>query len=163
MYVEGFFLLAIVGFILITQTAAFVFPEWFKPDLALVFTIWMSFRVSPLVAACVTFILGLSVDVFSGGPAGLFAVTYTTAFLIVSESRSVLETDTLPLRSLIVFLAALSVGIIVIAAKWFTASAPMHWAPAKIILRSCAACLASMALFPALDRARNAYLRFSGV
>jgi rod shape-determining protein MreD len=163
MYTEGFFLLVITGLILIVQTEASLFPEWAKPDLALVFTIWMSFRAPPTVAAFVSFLLGLGVDVFSGGPAGLFAVIYTLVFLIISESRTVLETDTLLLRSLTVFTAALAVGIIVVAANWAGLPAPIKWAPAKIILRSCASGLASMMLFPLLDRGRNAYLRLSGV
>jgi rod shape-determining protein MreD len=162
---DVFFLMMTGVFVLALQCTSlgFVVPSAYKPDLFLVLVVWSSLRVPFLAGVGTAFLGGLSVDLLSGSPAGLFAVIYCSTFIACGFLNSVFQMDTPAGRTLTVFVATLSSAGVVLMVRMLTVSADVGshsliWFVEKSAITA-GSCLL---LFPLMDRFRRAYVSLVG-
>jgi rod shape-determining protein MreD len=80
----------------------------FKPDLLLVFVVFLALRVSFMAGASLSWVLGLVKDVFSGLYLGLNALSFLIIFAIIKHISDRLYTGSASLFVLAVSVATLS-------------------------------------------------------
>ena len=95
----------------------------FKPDLLLVFVVFLALRVSFMAGASLCWVLGLVKDVFSGLYLGLNALSFLLIFMVIKHISDRLYAGSAPLFVIAVSLATLScVSIDMLLLVMFTAS-----------------------------------------
>ena len=95
----------------------------FKPDLLLVFVVFLALRVSFMAGASLSWVLGLVKDVFSGLNLGLNALSFLLIFMVIKHISDRLNTGSAPLFVIAVSIATLScVSINMLLLVMFTAS-----------------------------------------
>ena len=80
----------------------------FKPDLLLVFMVFLALRVSFMAGASLSWVLGLVKDVFSGLYLGLNALSFLLIFMVIKHLSDRLYTGSAPLLVIAVSIATLS-------------------------------------------------------
>lgn len=95
----------------------------FKPDLLLVFTVFLALRASFTAGASLSWVLGLVKDVFSGLYLGLNALSFLLIFLVIKHISDRLYTGSAPLFVIAVSIATVScVSINMLLLVMFTSS-----------------------------------------
>lgn len=99
-------LLFLFGLLLLLQTTWFseIFPLFLKPDLMLIFVVYVGTLPYLLSGAVLAGFCGLLYELFSGSPAGLIVLTYFILyFLLKSLAKIILIGESLSFRLLLVF------------------------------------------------------------
>ncbi|MBM4309038.1 MAG: rod shape-determining protein MreD [Deltaproteobacteria bacterium] len=101
---------------LILQTTLFAsFPiQRVKPDLVLIFTLFLGLSFSPLSGGILVFFLGYVIDLFSGNSFGLYAFSRPLLFFSAQLFKDRIYLESYFLRSLFVFLFTLGEGIVIL-------------------------------------------------
>jgi rod shape-determining protein MreD len=149
--------------VLQTTSWAFVIPAAYKPDLILILILWASFRMRFVTGVCFAFAAGAAVDMLSGSPLGLFATIYCLLFVACGFLDSTFRIDDLSGKAVTVFGSTLAIGGIVFLVRWL--SSPFEWAWSAsqwVLLKSLIAAMASLIVFPAIDRLWAGYSRLVG-
>jgi rod shape-determining protein MreD len=124
---RNFFLLIILAFCLILPGTVFHYWSWagIKPDLAMLWVIYVVLHQRPPQGVLFGFLAGLIADMYFGRYIGLYAITLMVVALIISFMQQRWYRDNIPLTMVLVFMAtALGQTLIVILAKmtglnWF--------------------------------------------
>jgi len=101
---------------LILQTTLFAsFPiQRVKPDLVLIFTLFLGLSFSPLPGGILVFSLGYVMDLFSGNSFGLYAFSRPLLFFSAQLFKDRIYLESFFLRFLFVFLFTLGEGILIL-------------------------------------------------
>jgi rod shape-determining protein MreD len=124
---RNFFMLIILAFCLILPGTVFHYLSWagIKPDLAMLWVIYIVLHQRPMQGLISGFIAGLIVDMYFGRYIGLYAITLTVVALIISFMQQRWYRDNIPLTMVLVFITtALGQTLMVVIAKttglnWF--------------------------------------------
>jgi len=149
--------------VLQTISGGLVIPAEYKPDLMLILVLWAAVRSSLLIGLGFAFISGLFLDLFSGAPAGLFALINCLVFVATGSLNSRFAMDRVSARTISVFGASLLAALLVVSLRWATGpvelgARTMQW----IVAKSAISALASLLLFPVLDKFWTGYCRIIG-
>ncbi|MBI5571038.1 MAG: rod shape-determining protein MreD [Desulfomonile tiedjei] len=162
---EGFFFLVVAFLVLALQTTwmGFLMPVAYKPDVFLILVIWTSLRMPFMIGIGLAFAGGIFVDIFSGAPAGLFAIVYCLIFVMGCYLDGLFRIDTRLGRAMTVLMATLVSGAAVLLWSVVVGSAEysgyvLSWALAKSVMTA----MASLLVFPVLDRAWGVYTTLIG-
>jgi rod shape-determining protein MreD len=165
--VKEIFFLSIAGVLVLsleTTSLVFLASGTYKPDLFLVLVIWGSLRLPFIAGVGLAFVGGMCVDLLSGSPAGLFAVTYCSIFVVCGYLNTVFQIDTLGGRAVTTFGAAMASAGIVFLARALTGPADLGWNTLEwVLLKSSFTSLSSLVLFPSMDQARMVYSKLVGM
>jgi rod shape-determining protein MreD len=162
---NGLFLVVIGVAALVLQTTSwgFLIPAAYKPDLTLILVIWVSLRMTFGIGAGFAFAVGLAIDMLSGSPTGLFALIYCLIFVTCGFLHSTFRIDVLSGKALTVFGSTLAAGGIVFFVRWLSGSFELGWSVSQwVLLKSVVAALASLAVFPVVDRVWAGFSRLVG-
>lgn len=151
--------------LLVVQTISggLLIPAAYKPDLMLILVLWAAVRNTLLIGLGFSFISGLFLDLFSGAPAGLFALINCLVFVIAGSLNSRFTMDRASARTISVFGASLFAALLVVSLRWATgpvelSTNSLQW----IVSKSAITALASLLLFPFLDKFWAGYCRIIG-
>jgi rod shape-determining protein MreD len=149
------FLVVIGTAVLVLQTTSwgFLVPAAYKPDLALILVLWVSLRMTFAIGAGFAFAVGLAIDILSGSPTGLFALIYCLLFATCGFLHSTFRIDVLSGKAVTVFGSTLAAGAIVFLVRWLSGPFELGWSVSQwVLLKSVVAAMASLAVFPVVDR-----------
>ncbi len=90
------------------------FPDPFKPNLMIMFIVYMGFMESVRWGGSCSFVLGLVQDSLSGIYFGLNAFSYLLIFIVLKAASHRLYTDSRPVMVLAVFLATVVNGLVIL-------------------------------------------------
>ncbi|MDR3580987.1 MAG: rod shape-determining protein MreD [Oryzomonas sp.] len=103
---------AVIAIVLAVVLQSSVLPIYiaspFKPDLLLVFMVFLALRVSFMTGASLSWVLGLVKDVFSGLYLGLNALSFLLIFMVIKHISDRLYTGSSSLFVIAVSIATLS-------------------------------------------------------
>jgi len=101
---------------LIVQTTWFTFLpiRRIRPDIVLILTLYLGLSSSPISGGILVFILGYLMDLFSGNGFGLYAFSRPFLFYCAQLFKDRIYLESVPSRSLFVFLFALTEGFILL-------------------------------------------------
>lgn len=106
-----FFLIIVVAL----QLQVTLFPTYvadpFKPNLLIVFVVFLGLKATVRCGGGIAFLLGLILDCFSGLYLGLNGFSFLSIYLLLKKMADRLYTDSLYLMILVVFLATLFNGL----------------------------------------------------
>jgi rod shape-determining protein MreD len=159
------FLVAIGMAALVLQTTSwgFLVPAAYKPDLILILVLWVSLRMTFAIGAGFAFAVGLAIDVLSGSPTGLFALIYCLLFVTCGYLHSTFRIDVLSGKAVTVFGATLAAGGIVFLVRWLSGPFELGWSVSQwVLLKSLVAAMASLVVFPVVDRMWAGFSRLVG-
>lgn len=142
-----------LGFALV-QTALFpkLFPFFFKPDLLLIFVVYIGLNETCLRGSFFSYSLGILQGIFTGGYPALYGLVMVAIFMMVRGATSRFNSESYILLLMIVFCATLLEGGLLVFLLGFFAEAGPIW---SVILKR---------LFPqALLNLGAAYLMIEGV
>jgi rod shape-determining protein MreD len=162
---DGLFVLVvgIAALVLQTTSWAFVIPAAYKPDLILILVLWASFRMPFVTGVGFAFAAGAAVDLFSGAPFGLFATFYCILFAACGFLDSTFRIDSLSGKAVTVFGSTLAAGGIVFFVRWLSGPFEWNWSASQwVLLKSLIAAVASLLVFPVIDRVWAGYSRLVG-
>ena len=155
--------IGVTALVLQTTSWGFLIPAAYKPDLALILVIWVSLRMTFGIGAGFAFAVGLAIDMLSGSPTGLFALIYCLLFVTCGFLHSTFRIDVLSGKALTVFGSTLAAGGIVFFVRWLSGSFELGWSVSQwVLLKSVVAALASLAVFPVVDRVWAGFSRLVG-
>jgi rod shape-determining protein MreD len=154
-----------LGFLILqTSAVGFWVSACFKPDLVLVLVCWAGLRLPILPGIGFSFGIGILVDLLSGSPMGLFALTYSAIFLVCGYLEAILDINGHLARALTVFGATVFSGTVMIFMRWLSEPLELTWYTAWVILfKATVGGFAAMLVIPALDRLRTGSTRLIGV
>ncbi len=153
----------LVALVLQITSWAFVIPAAYKPDLMLILVLWASLRIKFVAGAAFAFVAGAAVDLLSGSPLGLFATFYCLLFVTCGFLDSTFRIDDFSGRSVAVFASTLVAGGIVFLARWLSGPFEWDWGASQwLLLKSLIAAMASLLVFPFVDRMWAGYSRLVG-
>ena len=99
----------------------------------------------------------------SGSPTGLFALIYCLLFVTCGFLHSTLRIDVLSGKAVTVFGASLAAGGIVFLARWLSGPLELGWSVSQwVLLKSIVAAMASLVVFPVVDRMWAGFSRLVG-
>lgn len=158
-----FGMMTVLALWLQTTAVCSVVPSAYKPDLFLILVYWTSLRLPFAIGVALCFGGGILVDLLSGSTMGLFALLYGVVFISCGYLNTVFEIDTPMTRAVIILIAALANSGIVLFMRALVHATDfglhsMLWALVKALSTS----VVSLAVFPALDRFRTAYVSLMG-
>ena len=159
-----FFLLTGLG-CLVIQCAILnhIFPMELKPDLTLLVVVWIGLNgeyVSGLLSA---FLLGLTQDLLSGAPLGLFSVVYVATVIFTGYVSDNFHVESLGTSFAITLLVSLVCFGVVFTSRWFVGHVTPEPEIVKIILvKTILTSLSLIMLKPMLDKAWKGYSRIVG-
>ncbi len=159
------FLLAWSVPILVIQTAwiGFLTPVSYKPDLMMIMVVWASLRTDFLPGALFSFLGGALIDATSGSPSGLFPIIYCMAFIVCGFYNALLQMDSPPGRIVAIFGFSAVSSILALALRYFTGPVQVSFMVLIwVLLRSLFTGLASVVVFPMLDKLFRGYVRLVG-
>jgi len=146
-----------------TTSVCFLIPSPFKPDFFLILVYWTSLRLPFAFGVALCFGGGMLVDLLSGSPLGLFALLYCLVLVSCGYLNTVFEMDTPITRAVIILAAALASAGIVLSTRSLLGPLDMGWhSLVQVMEKSLSTSLVSVAIFPAVDRFRVAYLNLIG-
>lgn len=157
------FLAGTICLLIQTASVGFLMPVQYKPDLFMILVVWASLRMTIGTGMAFAFVAGLTVDLLSGAPTGLFALIYCISFVACDTVNATFAVDRPAGRAVTVFAATGLSGAAVLLARWLAGpvEADMHtllWIVAKSIVTG----LTSVAVFPILDRSWTGYTHLVG-
>ncbi len=156
-------LVGIAALILQTTSLAFLVPAAYKPDVILILVGWASLRMPFSVAAGFAFVAGILVDLLSGSPIGLFAIIYCLVFLSYGYSHATFHLEGLAAQAVLIFILTLASGGVVLFMRFLGGPVGFGWNAAQwFLLKSLFTGLASVLVFPLVDRLRAGYTRLVG-
>ncbi len=145
-------LVGAVALVLQTTPSGFLSPMGLKPDLVLIAVAWASVSLSFTSGILFSFLVGAATDLFSGSPAGLFAIIYCLVFVFCGYFQEILRIDGNLPRAVLVFTAGLGSGLLVAFVRWLGGPVGFGWvAGGWILLKALATGAASVVVFPLLD------------
>ncbi len=112
-----FILLLSAYFAALFQSAVIgeIFPDLIKPDLMLIFIVYLGFMAPPIAGAALTLFCGLLYDSYSGSPFGLFMFSDLAVFFLLKLlAKFLILGEALSLRLILVILAAVTQAFLLI-------------------------------------------------
>jgi len=155
--------IGMAAFVLQTTSWGFLVPAAYKPDLALILVLWVSLRMTFAIGAGFAFAVGLATDMLSGSPTGLFALIYCVLFATCGFLHSTFRIDALSGKAVTVFGSTLAAGGIVFFVRWLSGPFELGWSVSQwVLLKSVFAAMASLVVFPVVDRVWAGFSRLVG-
>jgi rod shape-determining protein MreD len=157
-------LMAVLLLFLQTTSLAYILPAIYKPDLIVTLVVWSGMRIPFTRGIGSAFGIGLVVDLFSGSYTGLFATIYTVVYVAAGYLHEYFRIDTRPGGFLCTFCATLMSGVMVLGMRVVTG--PVEWGKQAAIwftVKALATALASLVVFPFIERSWAGYCRLVGV
>ena len=134
-------------FFLVFQTTflSFLPIQWVRPDVLLIFTLYLAFLFPPILGGVLAFFLGYLMDLFSGNTLGLYTFSRPLVFFAAQLLRERFYLEGFGFQFLFAFLFSLSEGILI--SVLINALQPI---PLGSLYPSFIACLFSQAFFTGL-------------
>jgi len=120
----GAMMIAVVSAVVLQSSVLPIYiASPFKPDLLLVFMVFLALRAPFMTGASLSWVLGLVKDIFSGIYLGLNALSFLLIFMVIKHISDRLYTGSAPLFVIAVSIATLScVSIDMLLMVMFTES-----------------------------------------
>jgi rod shape-determining protein MreD len=122
-------LLTLSGILLLSFQATFLsFPpiQWLRPDLSLIWVLYLGFSFSLFSGGILTFLLGFLLDLFSGNAFGLYTLTRPLVFLIAQLFRHRFYWQGFSFQFLFVTLATAVEGLFILLLLTALNLSPLH-------------------------------------
>ncbi|MFC1834545.1 rod shape-determining protein MreD [Thermodesulfobacteriota bacterium] len=146
-----------------TTSLGFLISTSYKPDLMLILVIWAALRLTLVRGLGVGLVTGIIVDLLSGAPVGLFALTYCLILVSCNYLDAMFHIDGPVGRASLVLGAMIVTGAAVLLLRWLHGPVGVGWdSLGWIALKSMITAIASVLCFPLLERAYLRYERLVG-
>jgi rod shape-determining protein MreD len=140
-----------------------IFSMEIKPDLTLLVVVWTGLNGDYLSGLISAFLLGLTQDLLSGSPLGLFSSIYVAAIIFSGYVRDNFHVESLGTSLIITLLISLVCFCLVFISRWFIGQITFEPVIIKIVLiKTILTSLGLIIVKPMLDNAWKGYSRIVG-
>ncbi|MFH0960783.1 MAG: rod shape-determining protein MreD [Pseudomonadota bacterium] len=140
-----------------------IFPMELKPDLTLLVVVWVGLKGDYLSGLFAAFLIGLTQDLLSGSPLGLFSVMYVLTIIFAGYLSDNFHVESLGASFAIAFLISLGSFSLVFISRWLLGQVTLELEIVKIILvKTILTSLSLIIVKPVLDNAWKGYSRIVG-